>query len=279
MTANAQMKEILTNDEVREIASRILSNRKYRDLDLPSETILDLINQSSKNSKNSREVEKTVRQKLHNIIAPYLESLHYEAASLELQSITTSDIAAIEHFSLRMLENHSSTRERIPILREFYERIFSFTGTPDQILDLACGFNPFAIPWMNIPLSTIYHAYDLHQPRIDLINEYLTRINRPPLAEKRDILVNPPKENSDVAFFFKEAHRFEQRQHGCNRTFWESLNVRFLLVSLPATNLTGSRSMLEGQRILVEHTIEGLGWKVNEISFGTEIVFCIDKGK
>jgi 16S rRNA (guanine(1405)-N(7))-methyltransferase len=279
MSANDQSDQALTNDEVKEITSRILSSRKYKGLDLPEDTVLDLINQSAKKARNSRDVEKIVRQKLHNIIAPYLESLNYEAAVLDLQSIPPSDKASIDHFSLRMLESHSSTRERIPILTDFYKKIFSFTGTPGQILDLACGFNPFAIPWMDLPLETTYRAYDMHQPRIDFINGYLTRIDRLPLAEKRDILVNPPKEDADVAFFFKEAHRFEQRQHGCNRAFWESLNVRYLLVSLPAANLTGSRSMLEGQRILVERTLKGLPWIVHEIIFGTEIVFCIDKGR
>lgn len=164
-------------------------------------------------------------------------------------------------------------------MREFYERIFSITGVPDLILDLACGFNPFALPWMNLPPNTTYRAYDLLQPRVDLINKYLPHVDRPPLAEKRDILVNPPKEKADVVFFFKEAHRFEQRQHGCNRAFWESLNVRYLLVSLPTANLTGSRTMVEGQRILVERTISGLPWKLSEILFDTEIVFCIDKGR
>jgi 16S rRNA (guanine(1405)-N(7))-methyltransferase len=279
MKATLQANQTLTSDAVKEITSRILTSRKYKGLSLPEETILDLINQSKKNARNSHEVEKTVRQKLHNIIAPYLESLNYEAAVLDLQSIPPSDKASIEQFSLHMLESHSSTLERIPIMTDFYKKIFSFTGTPSQILDLACGFNPFSLPWMNIPLEINYHAYDLHQPRIDLINKYLTQIGRPPMAEKRDILVNPPKENADVAFFFKEAHRFEQRQHGCNRIFWESLNVRYLLVSLPAANLTGSRSMVEGQRILVERTLKGLPWIVNEITFGTEIVFCIDKGR
>lgn len=279
MSTSIQTNPALTIDEVEEITSRILSSRKYKDLNLPEETVIDLINQSSKTARNSRDIEKVVRQKLHNIIAPYLESLNYGSAVLDLLAIPPSDNASLGQFSLRMLESHASTRERIPILTNFYEKLFSITGIPQSILDLACGFNPFAIPWMKIPLNTIYRAYDLHQPRIDLINEYLTRINRSPLAEKRDILVNPPKEYADIAFFFKEAHRFEQRQHGCNRSFWESLNVRYLLVSLPASNLTGSRSMLEGQRILVERTLKGLPWVVNEITFGSEIVFCIDKAK
>ena len=279
MPSKSPSKTILNTEEVKAITASLLSSRKYKGLDLPEETILNLIDQNFPHGKNARDVEKVVRQKLHNIIAPYLETLDYADARAELNSIGPWDKEAIEKFCLKVLEKHASTRERLPIMADFYNRIFETTGIPNSILDLACGLNPFALPIMNLPVSTSYYAYDLHQPRIQLINDLFLLLGRPPLAEKRDILVDPPKEKADIAFFFKEAHRFEQRQHGCNRAFWESLNVRYLLVSLPSANLTGSRSMINGQRILVERTLKGLPWTVQELVFETEIVFCIDKGR
>lgn len=267
-----------SSEEASGICTRLLSTKKYRNLELPKETVFDLIYQAAKNTGNARDIEKIVRQKLHNIVAPYLETVDYKILAEEVNKFKPTQTLAIEDFSHMMLASHASTRERLPILTDFFARIFSLTGIPKSIIDLACGFNPFALPWMKLPNSTTYHAYDIHQPRVDLLNDYLTLLRRPPLAEKRDILVDPPKEYADVAFFFKEAHRFEQRQHGCNRAFWQALNVRFLIVSLPSANLSGSRSMLEGQRILVKQAIAGLPWTVDEILFETEIVFCIDKG-
>ena len=41
-----------------------------------------------------------------------------------------------------------------------------------SILDLACAMHPFAHPWMNLPPDCPYLAYDLHQPRVDLINHF-----------------------------------------------------------------------------------------------------------
>jgi 16S rRNA (guanine(1405)-N(7))-methyltransferase len=278
MPSKPTPKTVLNDEALKAITSRLLSSRKYKGLGLPKETISDLIEQNLPHGKNTRDIEKVVRQKLHNIIAPYLETLDYAAAGAEIKTISPDDKEAIEEFCVSVLEKHASTRERLPIMTNFYRRIFELTGIPGSILDLACGLNPFALPFMNLPFSTSYRAYDLHQPRIQLINDLLALLNRPPLAEKMDILVDPPKEQADVAFFFKEAHRFEQRQHGCNRAFWESLNVKYLLVSLPSANLTGSHSMIDGQRILVERTLKGLPWAVHELIFETEIVFCIDKG-
>jgi 16S rRNA (guanine(1405)-N(7))-methyltransferase len=259
------------------LVRKILASHKYQALALPEETVLDLINRNTTPGIKERELEKIVRQKLHNIVAPYLEELDYRSAMTDLATIKEHDDQSLQDYCARILSAHASTKERIPIMEEFYTRIFEHTGIPGSILDLACGLNPLALPWMALPMDTTYHAYDLHKPRIDLINVFFQVVGRPPLAEKRDILVKPPELRADVGFFFKEAHRFEQRQHGCNRAFWQALKVKTIAVSLPSTNLTGSHSMLEGQRILVERAVSGLDWKVTEILVGNEIIFCIDK--
>jgi 16S rRNA (guanine(1405)-N(7))-methyltransferase len=146
-----------------------------------------------------------------------------------------------------------------------------------SLLDLACGLNPFALPWMGLPQDVRYHAYDIHRPRVELINHFLRLSGLSPDAEVRDVLVQPVEERADVALFFKEAHRFEQRHKGANRAFWEGLNVRWLLVSLPTASLSGRHDLLDQQRRLVYGTLQGLPWPVQEEIFATEIVFCIAK--
>ena len=95
-----------------------------------------------------------------------------------------------------------------------------------------------------------------------------------PLAENRDILVNPPEIEADLGIFFKEAHRFEKRQPGCNREFWASLNVKTLAVSLPTQNLAGTHSLLDQHRSLVYENLPG-GSDVEELIFKDEIIFVV----
>jgi 16S rRNA (guanine(1405)-N(7))-methyltransferase len=256
----------------------ILKSRKYRGLDLPEQTLSDLYEREMRRYSNQKDAIQAVREKLHNIIAPYLGDPDYEAAEDKLrQAFSAGDLAQQRDVCCQLMRQHASTRERIPLLDEFYERLFAVTGRPRTVLDLACGLNPLAFLWMGLPLDTRYHAYDLHHPRINLLNTYFELQGLPRLAEHRDILVSPPDVMADAAFFFKEAHRFEQRQHGCNRAFWQALNVRWLLVSLPITNLTGQRDLLERQRNLVARTLEGLDWPVTEVLLDTELIFCIEK--
>ena len=257
----------------------ILDSRKYRQLQIPEATVLALYHQAILNGQPPRDALKTVRKKLHNIVAPYLGEPDFDQAAADLDTaFRSSDPAAILATCSKILQSHASTRERLAILPNFYPRLFSLTGMPAVILDLACGLNPFAFRWMGLPNTTSYYAYDLNLPRIKLINHYFSLEGLKPHAAHRDILLDPPEIHGDVAFLFKEAHRLEQRQRGCNKTLWEAIKVRWLLISLPTESLSGKHDLLGKHRRLVEETCLGQPWQIQEIPFPGEIVFCIDKG-
>lgn len=264
--------------DIPEIVEEILASRKYRNLSIPAETLTDLISQEWPRHARRSDALQAIRRKLHNIIAPYLGDPDYPAAQAALSAAFASGQPdKVQGVCRQLLSAHASTRERLPLLETFYPHLWQVTGIPRTILDLACALHPFGLPWMGLPADVRYHAYDLHQPRLDCINHFFTLQNLPPLAEKRDILVSPPDVETDVAFFFKEAHRFEQRQKGCNRAFWLALKARWLLVSLPSENLTGRRDMTGQMRNLVYTALEGFCWPVIEVSFPGEIIFCIQK--
>lgn len=260
-----------------ELTAGILASAKYRLLGIPVETVRDLLEGELPLHRSQKEAVKAARQKLHNIVAPYLGDVDFTTASVRLEVAFQSGVRAVQETCREILLQHASTRERMPILEDFYHCIFAQTGTPRVLLDLACGLNPLAFNWMGLPTTVRYHAYDINLPRVKLINHYFTLQGLAPLAECRDVLLDPPTEHADVAFFFKEAHRFEQRRPGCNRDFWQALNVRWLVISLPPSNLTGKRSLVERQRRLVHDTLEGLNWQMRELMFENEMVFCIEK--
>jgi len=256
----------------------ILRSKKYRSLDLPESTLLDLYNKELERFSSPKDALDSVRRKLHNIVAAYLGDPDFPSAAASLDTAFKSGgEGQVRAACFSILECHASTRERAPHLAEFYARIFEVTGKPGVILDLACGLNPFAFPWMRLPAAVRYHAYDLNHPRVDLIAHFFRLQGLAPLAECRDILVSPPEDQADVAFFFKEAHRFEQRQRGSNRPFWEAVRARWLVISLPAESLTGRYDLSKGQHGLVERTLKGLPWKVADFRVGNELVFCVDK--
>jgi len=269
----------MNQESIQSLAVNILSSRKYRDLGLPVETVCNLLEQELPRHRSQKDALDAVRQKLHNIVAPYLGDPDYPEAARKLeQAFASPDPEAVRQACRATLAAHASTRERLALLDGFYSRLWQVTGLPRTLLDLACGLHPFSFLWMRLPLSTCYYAYDIVRPRVDLINRYFSLQGLQPLAAVQDILVEPPAVEADVALFFKEAHRFEQRQHGCNRPFWQALRVSWLLVSLPTESLAKKHNLLEGHRRLVYNTLDGLNWPVTELEFEGEIVFCIETG-
>lgn len=259
--------------------AEILASKKYRALGIPIETVRDLFEKEYAAARAPKEAIKAVRHKLHNIVAPYLGDPVYSDAASQLDAAFASGgAAAIQNTLEGILAAHTSTRERLPHLADFYRCIFARTGLPDAILDLACGLNPLALPWMGLPAACRYHAYDIHAPRVALINHYFTLQGYPPLAAVQDILVSPPRIAAPVAFFFKEAHRFEQRQRGANRAFWQALKVHWLVVTLPAASMSGRHDKREQHRRLVYDTIADLPWQVIEDQVGDELIFSIQTG-
>jgi len=263
-------------DQIAALLARLSASRKYRALDIPEATLRDLVEKTRRTHSDPRQVEKVIRHKLHNLVAPYLGDPDYLAMRQALTDLPRDQHAPeLMEWCLRMLNAHASTRERLPVQQAFYKELIHLTGTPNVVLDLACGLNPFALPWMGLPSETRYYACDLHRPRVDLIDAFLKHVRQPGAAYHQDILVEPPEIVADVVFFFKEAHRFDQREPGVNRLFFSQLRTRWLLVSLPTVSLSGQRSMLESDRRLVTEACAERDWQVREMLFDREIVFCI----
>lgn len=263
-------------DELDQLAAELLDSKKYRDMHLSPATVRDLLEQELLRHRSRKDALDEVRRKLHNIVAPYLGDPDYAAAAQDLTGAAAR--GELREACLRILASHASTRERIPIMEEFYARIFAVTGQPRVVLDLACALNPFAFPWMGLLASTRYYAYDIHAPRLALINHFFALAGLEPLAVQQDILVEPPQVEADAAFFFKEAHRFEQRQRGSSRKMLTAVRARWLLVSLPTASLNGRHNLLERQRALVAGITAGLPWDVHELLLENEVVFCIRTG-
>ena len=99
----------LTEEEILLMAERVLHSRKYASMNIPAETVLNLIRQEIETGKGAKEVEKSMREKLHQIIAPYLGDPDYDAEELRLAEAAAQGDPAVEDWCLRMLSVHTSS--------------------------------------------------------------------------------------------------------------------------------------------------------------------------
>lgn len=262
--------------DVEAVVTAVKQSRKYGDTS--EETIRELAEEAARQHKKPKAAIKAVRARLHSIMAPYLGDPDYvrEARRLD-EAFAAGDDARIETICREALYAHLSTRERLPILTEFYEQIFAVTGKPRVLMDVACGLNPLALRWMGLALPLDFYAYDIHEPRIDFINHYFQLEGLPPLAKVQDVAVEPPGERVDVALFLKEMPRFERNYHGRGRPLLEAIRADFLVVSYPSVSTHGGRSLVKRYREFMYQLIEGHDWPVTELLFAGELVFVLDK--
>ncbi len=268
-----------TNPIPNELLAQISRSRKYRSLNLPFETLTSLYLQEMARGLTVKEAVTHLKAKLHNIVAPYLDSLDYAEAARWLGDLPEHPgDDDLKNVCQQVLACHSSTRERLSCLPDFFMNIFHRTGEPRVVIDLACGLNPFFLPWMGLDRSVRYHAIDIHGPRIDLINQFFRLLGIAELAVQDDFLVHPPEMQADIVFLMKEAHRLELRQKGCNRALLDNLRADWLIISLPAHDLSGTHSLLNKHRALMKKILGDSPWTIEEVLFSNEIVFCIQKG-
>jgi 16S rRNA (guanine(1405)-N(7))-methyltransferase len=263
---------------VEAVVAAVKGSRKYRDTH--EATIRLLAVEAVSQHKKAKPAEKAVRKRLHSIMAPYLGDPDYELAAQRLSELFAAgaDGDAVRAACADLMHTHLSTRERLPILEQFYGDIFAVTGPPRRLLDLGCGLNPLALRWMGLPPGAEYWAYDIHEPRVAFLNQYFTLEGLPPLAVAQDIALRPPTEPGDVALFLKEVPRFERNYPDHGRALLRGLAVRHLVVSFPTVSTHGGRNLTNRYRDFFHDLIEGTGWPVEERLFDSEVVFIADKG-
>jgi len=259
-------------DKINKVVEKILKMPKYKDVQIPQETIQSLIDSSLPLSKNPADLEKRVREKIHNIVALYLGDLDYAKAADDFRQAED-----VKGFSLQMLTHHASTKERGQDLAVLYENLFEKIGNVNSVADLACGLHPLALPFMSLPPDTAYYAYDLHKSRVDFLNIFITELGYNGGCFHQDILTNPPAINFDVAFFFKEAHRFEKRQPGIIVNFLKSIQASKVVVSLPTQSFGRNINMIpKYEKILSDYSHEH-DYELDTLTYGNEIFYFITR--
>jgi 16S rRNA (guanine(1405)-N(7))-methyltransferase len=228
--------------------------------------------------KTSKKIEKAVRKRLHNIMAPFLGDPDYDSAASELtQAFQSDNKETIKETCKRIMACHRSTHERLSIIEQFYAKIFSVTGQPNTLLDIACSLNPLSFPWMELPNNIEYYAYDIHEKRIDFINTYFSLQGLPTLAKVQDMFFHFPQEKADIAVFLKELPRFERNYGKNSLDLLDALRVHYVVVSFPTFSIRGNRLLTKHYRDFFYWLISGKRWSVTEIEFESELIFCVDK--
>lgn len=178
-----------------------------------------------------------------------------------------------------IMANHASTAERIPTLAAFYASALAELPPINSVLDLGCGLNPLAIPWMGLVPGASYRCCDIDAALIGFLSRTFALAGIDGHAEVRDLVTEPPRQPADLALVLKLLPTLEAIQRDSGPALLDALQARYLLVSFPARSLGGRTSGLAAQ-----HTSRFLaladmrGWTIRQMAFPAEVAFLVDRG-
>jgi 16S rRNA (guanine(1405)-N(7))-methyltransferase len=258
------------------VVAAVARSKKYRDV--CPDTIRRIAARELAHRRGVKAAAKATKRRLHQVYGAFAEGIDTEALYRRLEAAYHSGVAGeIEAACREGLAAHSSTRERLPVVGAFYAALWQVTGRPDTVLDLGCGLNPLALPWMGLAGDTRYHALDIDCRRTEFLNRFLALAGLAPLARCHDVLVEPPQEAADVALLLKTSPSLERQEAGATPRLVEQVRAPHVVVSFAVQSLGGrEKGMAAHYRQQFEGWAGERAWEVERLSFDSELVFIIN---
>ena len=262
--------DLLVND--------VQGSAKYRDIS--PDLVRTIAAQELTKRRTLKEAVKATKNKLHQISGAYLDPRENYAAWLQEITIAqqSGEPEAIKQVCRRIMSHHASTRERLPLLDQFYSTLLAELPPLQSVLDLACGLNPLAYLCFPHAENITYYACDIYRPMIDFLNAAMAVMNIKGHAEVRDILQSCPNQEVDLALVLKTIPCLEQIDKQAGARLLRTINARYMIVSFPAQSLGGrNKGMLTNYEAHFYQLMEGEDWEIRKIEFASELVFVIKK--
>jgi len=264
--------------QLAEVVAGVQSSRKYRHV--CASTIERIALSEWAKRRSVKAAIKATKSRLHQVYGAYEKPVDYDRAWTRLHTAYADGSPdRIRLVSEQLLTLHASTQERIPILDHFYASVFTLTGVPRSLLDLACGMNPLSLPWMGLDEGASYHAYDIDCERIAFLGRYLDLAGIAGYARCQDMISTPPSEPADMALLLKSSPCLERQERGSTLALLAGLNVRYIVVSFPVKSLgQREKGMAEHYDQSFTRMVSDRPWEVQRLDLCTEMAFVVDKG-
>ena len=260
--------------QLQKLVQAVSSSAKYRQV---SPDLIQYIGQRELAIRPSwKAAVKATKNKLHQVGGAYQVTKINYAQALAMLRETAGSPTEFRESCRQVMSWHVSTRERLPILEYFYSDILQDVGPIHTVMDLACGLNPLAWPWMPFDEQVQYLAYDIYADAMHFIQDLIALLSLNGRSDTRDILQNPPTEPIDLALILKTLPCLEQLHKSAAVTLLDATKANYLIISYPVTSLGGRRKgMVDNYDAHFRSLMAGRPWSAKRYEFSTELAFLV----
>ena len=216
-----------------ELLEKLLASKKYKYV--CPDTVKRILSECEGKYKKAKDIEKAAREKLHGITSAFMTDAEYKRA------LSLCEAEKTDENLTQLLSCHASTRERLPLsaMDALYQRIFEITGTPETLLDLACGMNPVYIAYRYPDIRI--HCEDISGQSIGVIQKFSETAD----AGMGDLLSGVPADKYDVALLFKVLPLLDRQESGSADRVLNAIRAKYIVCSFPTRTLGGRNVGME----------------------------------
>lgn len=227
-----------------------------------------------------KEAIKATKNKLHQIGGAYFTAaIDYDAALARIEEAQHRGAEAQRAALVEVMRLHTSTRERLPLLDTFYTTMLAGLPPINSVLDLACGLNPLAWPWMPFGPDTTYTAVDIYADMMAFLGQFMTLAGIRGEARVADVGEPVAFAAVDLALLLKTLPVLAQVDKTAVPRLLDSLQAHYLLISFPAKSLGGrNKGMVENYEAQFYQWATGRNWQIKRFEFASELAFLIVNG-
>ncbi len=267
-------------EAVQAVVSAVRAAPKYRNV--VEDVVANIAARELAIRRSTKEAIKATKNKLHQVGAAYMpQRALYDRWLTELRQVAGDAAASAGAFRERcagIMCYHTSTAERLPILEDFYRQVLGDLAPVHSVMDVACGFNPLAIPWMPLADNAVYYAYDMYLDLAEFLQSFLALAGLRGEARALDVSQAVPQQEVEVAYLLKAIPCLEQLDKTVGARLLDALPARHLLVSFPVHSLGGiQKGMVEHYIAHFEELVRDRQWKVQRFIFKTELAYLVSK--
>jgi 16S rRNA (guanine(1405)-N(7))-methyltransferase len=266
----------VAREAIARIVAELKGSKKYRWV--CEATLERFARVSLERGGSEKEAVKRAKRKLHQAFGAFVEGLEDPGAEKFRRELREGGQDGLKRLCREVMMGHASTKERMELIERegLYSKLFKLTGVPERIVDIGCGLHPLGIPWMGLSGDKKYTAYDIDVRIVDSLNGFFEGAGIDGKAECRDVLIDPVREQFDLAFVLKTVPTLEGQEKGSGLRMIKALDSKWVVVSFPSRSLCGqAKGMRQSYERMFKKTVEDTGWKVEALYFGTESFYVV----
>ena len=260
-----------------DLVDTVRASRKYAQL---SKSLIEKTAvQELGKQKDLKTTTKAVRTRLHRLAGAFLQDkIDYAHWLDKFRVISEQDYQKHADLCLQMMRAHASTKERLPFLEHFFTTTLKSIAPIQSVLDLACGLNSLAIPFMPLSSDVIYEACDVVKPMISFLQDWFTLRKINGTAYVLDLLEEIPHHKSHVTFILKTLPILDQVEPSFSSQLLDNITSEHILISYPSRSLGGRSKGME--QTYTEHfnqLVSSRNFQIQRFDFSNEIAFLLSR--